>query len=130
MTKIDFSVINDIWITQENLITVWVFGSSQNGCLKQNSDLDFGLFYSLQPTIDDLATLRAKLQLALAIEEIDLIVLNKANPILKFEAVSGRMLFCRDVENCSGFVSLCAREYEEAIAFLEYGMSAVSSKSY
>lgn len=125
MKKIDFSIINNIWKAVNNLVGVWVFGSSKKGFLNQDSDLDFGLLFSFLPTIEDLAGLRVKLQLALSVENIDLIVLNNANPILKFEAISGNNLFCNDIEKCSAFVSLCAREYEEAVAFLKYGMGCL-----
>lgn len=43
-------------------------------------------------------------------------ILNDANPILRFEAVSGRMLFCRDIQRMADFVSLTAREYEDEMA--------------
>lgn len=125
MTKIDFFKICNIWKTVEHLLGVWVFGSGQKGFLQQNSDLDFGLLFSSLPTIEDLTTLRARLQLALSVEEIDLIVLNDVNPILKFEAISGNNLFCHDLDKCAAFVSLCAREYEEAMAFLKYGMACL-----
>lgn len=42
--------------------------------------------------------------------------LNEANPILRFEAVSGKRLFCRDLSALAEFVSLAAREYEDEMA--------------
>ena len=69
------------------------------------------------------AKLRADLQQALQIEEIDLVTLNGANPILRFEAISGRSLFCRDMGNRAAFVSLAAREYEDEIGWVEHRMN-------
>jgi hypothetical protein len=64
-----------------------------------------------------------KLQSALNIEEIDLVVLNKANPILRFEAISGRSLFCRDLSRRAEFASLTAREYEDSMAMVERALA-------
>ena len=60
--------------------------------------------------------LLGRLQDALGLDEVDLVVLNDANPILRFEAVSGRRLFTRDLLALAEFVSLTAREYEDEMA--------------
>jgi hypothetical protein len=70
-----------------------------------------------------MAGLRADMQDALRFDDIDLVVLNEAHPLLRFEAVSGKRLFCRDEAQTASFVSLTAREYEDAMAFLQSGLS-------
>lgn len=104
------------------VVAAWVFGSAQEGCVRSGSDLDVGVLFRRPPTLDVLATLRADLQEALQIEDIDLVTLNRASPITRFEAVSGRAIFCRDRARRAEFVSLAAREYEDALAFLRWGM--------
>jgi len=49
-------------------------------------------------------------------DEIDLVVLNQASPILRFEAVSGLPVYTSDMEARATFVSLTAREYEDEMA--------------
>ena len=66
-----------------------------------------------------MAEVRASLQTILNVDDIDLIVLNNASPILRFEAVRGRRLYCREVNRCAEFVSLTAREYEDDMAMVE-----------
>ena len=90
--------------------------------MRSGSDLDVGVLFRRPPTLDLLATLRADLQEALQIEEIDLVTLNRASPVTRFEAVSGRAIFCRDRARRAEFVSLAAREYEDAMAFLRWGL--------
>jgi hypothetical protein len=68
------------------------------------------------PTLDELAVLRSALQDALAFDEIDLVVLNEASPILRFEAISGRPVYTSDLEARATFASLTAREYEDEMA--------------
>jgi hypothetical protein len=47
------------------------------------------------------------------------VLLNDANSILRFEAISGRALACRDRESHAAFCSLTSREYEEDMAQIE-----------
>lgn len=101
-----------------NVVAAWVFGSAKVGAAREGSDLDIGVLFAKRPGLDELATLRADLQAALDFEEIDLSILNDASPVLRFEAVSGRGLFCRDVAERARFASLAAREYEHAMTML------------
>jgi hypothetical protein len=76
-----------------------------------------------RPDLSELTDLRASLQDALQFDEIDLVVLNNASPITRFEAVSGQLLYGRDRSQTAGFVSLTAREYEDTIAFARRGLA-------
>jgi hypothetical protein len=58
------------------------------------------------------------------VEEIDLVVLNEANAFLRFEALSGQSLFCRDPARRAEFASLTAREYEDEMAFWQRALQA------
>jgi hypothetical protein len=68
------------------------------------------------PAFEAQLDLLGQLQAALQLDAIDLIILNEANPILRFEAISGRPLFCRDADRRAEFESLTAREYEDEMA--------------
>ena len=96
--------------------------------MRPNSDIDIGVYFASKPTLEELVDLRADLTEALHFEEVDLVHLNDAHPLLRFEAVSGRRLFVRDLEVVAGFVSLTAREAEDANALLQRG-SAYIKKS-
>ena len=85
------------------------FRFSQRGCCAPKSDIDIGVFFASKPTLEELADLRADLTEALHFEDVDLVPLNDAHPLLRFEAVSGRRLFVRELETVAGFVSLTAR---------------------
>jgi hypothetical protein len=82
-----------------------------------------GVLFGVPPTLDELADLRADLQEAVQFDNIDLVVLNAAAPILRFEAVSGRLLFCRNASRRAAFVSLTAREYEESMAMVQRALA-------
>lgn len=122
MKKIKFEAGEKVWQSYPQIVSVWLFGSAQDGELKEGADLDLALLFDTRPTLDELASIRADLQESLQIDDIDLTSLNEAGPILVFQAISGRLVFCRDLDKKVDFVSLAAREYEDAMALLEWGM--------
>ncbi|MEW5959546.1 MAG: nucleotidyltransferase domain-containing protein [Chloroflexota bacterium] len=115
--RIEWERARPIWDAEPTLMAVWAFGSAQGGWVNPGSDIDLGLLLASRPTLDEQLNLLARLQAVLRFENIDLVILNEANPILRFEAVSGRLLFCRDRDRLAEFVSLTAREYEDEVMF-------------
>lgn len=125
MRKVNIDAVKTIWETSPNIIAVWLFGSAQNNFIRDGSDLDLGVLFAASATLDELADLRAALQIKLNIDQIDLLILNKAGVISRFEAISGRLLFCKNREKCADFVSFTAREYEDEMAFLQRGLAMI-----
>ena len=119
MLRIDLSRLNELCHSVPEILGVWVFGSAKEGKKREESDLDIAVLFTHKPSFDLLASLRSSLQEAIEIDGIDLVVLNESSPILRFEAVNGRLLFCRDRQQCAEFVSLSAREYESEMAMIE-----------
>jgi predicted nucleotidyltransferase len=111
-----------VWHETPELLAAWAFGSALDGHVAPGSDVDVGIWYESRPTFEQQLVLLARLQEVLGVEEIDLAVLNDANPVLRFEALSGRLLYCRDPGRCAAFASLTAREYEDAMALWARGM--------
>jgi uncharacterized protein len=107
------------WSNHAEIEAVWLFGSAQTGFGHAGSDVDLGIWFKAKPSLDTWAELRASIQEETGIDDIDLITLNDAPAILQFEAVRGRLLYCRNAERCAGFVSLVAREYEDEVTMLE-----------
>ena len=123
MRSVDWQRAARVLEAHERIVAAWVFGSAQKGLLGPESDLDIGVLFQETPSFAEWAKLRASLQQALQFEEVDLVTLNEANPILRFEAVSGRSLFCRDVGHRAAFVSLAAREYEDEMGWVQHRMN-------
>ncbi len=124
MQSVDWEKAERVWKAFPDVIAAWAFGSAQTGRVGKNSDLDVGVLFALTPSLDELADLRKELQQALQVDDIDLVVLNEASPILRFEVTSGRLLFRRDMAKLAEFVSLTAREYEDEMAFLHRAVYA------
>lgn len=110
-----------------HIIGAWLFGSAQAGELRPGGDLDIGVLFDQPPSLDTLADCRARLQQATGIEEVDLVPLNDASPLVRFEALCGQRLVCTDENRCAEFASLTAREYEDEMAMLRRWLHAGAS---
>lgn len=91
-----------------------LFGSSRDGTLiNDTSDIDIAVYLSVEPGIELITEIIGICQDILDYENIDLVVLNKANPLLSFHALSGEILTCKDIEQYASFFSLTCRLYED-----------------
>ena len=119
MSSVDWQRLEQVLAAAPKVVAAWVFGSAQSGQVRPGSDLDVGILFEAKPSLDELLDLAGKLQQAVQFAEIDLVPLNDANPILRFEAISGRPVFCLDAGRRAEFASLTAREYEDEMAMVE-----------
>src|SRR5918911_43231 len=108
MFNVDFQRAEQVLAACSNIVAAWGFCSAQSGQISEGSDLDIGVLFDSKPSLDELLDLMSDLQQVLQFDDIDLVPLNEANPILRFEAISGRSLFCRDAGRRAEFASLTA----------------------
>jgi len=122
MCEVDWRALEQAMEETPEVVAAWVFGSAQGGYVRLEGDLDVGVLFAARPMLAARAGLRAKLQQVLRVDAIDLVVLNDASPMLRFLALSGKPVFCRDADGRAAFASLAAREYEDEMAVLRRGM--------
>ncbi len=90
---------------------VWGFGSRARGEAGPRSDVDLAVLLDRRPSLREELRLRAEVVEELRRDDIDLVVLNLAPPLLRYEAVAaGRRLFARDEEAADRFEERAARE--------------------
>ena len=119
MFKVDWAATEPVWQNHVNVVAAWAFGSAKDGVVRDGGDLDIALLLTHYPSLAERLALMCDLQAVFPMVEVDTVVLNGANSVLRFEAVSGRVLFCRDRNQQAAFVSLTAREYEDDMALVE-----------
>ena len=119
INSLDWESLETALASFPTIVAAWVFGSAQNGIIRPTADVDVGVLWQKKPPLDDLLTLHMRLQDTLHHDNIDLITLNGASVILRFEAISGRAVYCRDAGERAIFASLTAREYEDEMAMVE-----------
>jgi predicted nucleotidyltransferase len=93
-----------------------VHGSAKDGFIRPEGDVDVALLISGKPTLELYEAASRAIEEAAPGAKPDIGILNSAEPIYRFEALSGRLLFCRDEETYLRFFSLTCREYESQMA--------------
>ena len=91
----------DILIKYEDIIFAYIFGSYAKDNIRKDSDIDIAIY--LKDSIDTYRYLDMKMKLSEAIRrEVDLVILNDATPMLKYEIYKNNiLLFTKDksIEN-------------------------------
>ncbi len=95
----------------------YIFGSSQDGLISKNSDLDIAVYLiEKENDIDTrLNILKALENIIPEFDKFDLIILNNVSSILAMQAIQGKQLFVKDeyIDLYSGFYSLTCRQFED-----------------
>lgn len=99
----------------DDVAFAYILGSASAGRVKPYSDLDIAAY--LKRNLDYSLYERAQEAVDATVGDVrcDLGILNDAEPIYRFEALKGALLFARDQETWLRFYSLAAREYEQQL---------------
>ncbi len=91
-------------------------GSAKDGDIQPGSDVDVALFIDGSATLELYQRAYDAIDSVTAGVEPDVGILNKAEPVYRFEAIKGHLLFCRDREKYTTFFSQTCRQYEFQMA--------------
>jgi predicted nucleotidyltransferase len=89
-----------------------LLGSARDGTVAAHSDLDIAVYMRNKPSLETWAHVEEVVRRHLPDTRTDLGFLNQAEPVYRFEALKGRLLFARDLETWVRFFSVTCREYE------------------
>jgi predicted nucleotidyltransferase len=97
----------------DRVLAVWAFGSQASGTAGPSSDVDLAVLLDVRALgLADELRLRARAVEALRRDDIDLVVLNQAPPLLRYEVLAGgTLLFCRNQEAVQDFEERALREF-------------------
>jgi predicted nucleotidyltransferase len=94
-------------------------GSARCGVVRPGSDVDVAVYCGRPVSAELLLTMMEAVAEVVPGAECDVGVLNDADPVFRFEALRGQLLFTRDRELYLDFYSLTCREYESQMADYE-----------
>jgi hypothetical protein len=99
----------------EALFGLLIGSTATMGVVRAYGDLDLAFF--LSPGITAGYDFQARIEQAVEPQtqgrvRVDVGLLNRADPVYRFEALKGRLLFCRDDEAYMSFFSSVSRDYE------------------
>jgi len=89
-----------------------LLGSAADGLVREGSDVDLACYLSEPTTLDFYSTIAETVDEVIPDVRCDIGILNRAEPVFRFEALKGKLLFARDMEQYASFFSLTCREYE------------------
>jgi len=101
------------------IIFAFLHGSAKEGTVKKNSDIDIAIYLHQKADLDSYTKIIDIVEKNIPYAQADIGILNNADPIYRFEALKGKMLFCKDKEKYAEVFSLTCREYEDQIADYE-----------
>lgn len=128
--QIKFELTRIAEVLQEKVKEIdfaFIFGSAQDGILRNNSDIDIAVYLDekIHPSSALLLEIISVIENEIPCAECDITILNSATPITRFEALKGKLLFCRKnkFDEYLDFFSLTCREYESQMADFERQLS-------
>jgi len=93
------------------VVAVYGFGSQARGTAGPGSDVDMGVLLDRRLSLAEELRLRSEVVEELRRDDIDLVVLNQAPPLLTYEVVAaGQRLFARDAKDADRFEERAAME--------------------
>jgi predicted nucleotidyltransferase len=97
---------------EPSVVAVYGFGSRARGEAAPTADVDIGVLLGRRPPLREELLLRAAVVRELGRDDVDLVVLDGAPPLLRYEVVAtGSRLFARDEVAADAFEAAAYREY-------------------
>ena len=90
----------------------FLMGSSVSGVVKAYSDLDLAFYLYEKPSYGFYGKAMDLVRIVVPDVRCDIGILNSADPVYRFEALKGALLFTRNEERYVAFFSRTCREYE------------------
>ncbi len=103
---------------RSDIVFAVVFGSAESGRVEPGSDFDLGVYFEPKPDTEALAAFLQEVSDSIGFDRVDFTDMTKADPVLAFEAISGRFLCKNDRATTAAYCSRVCREYEDLMAEL------------
>ena len=115
MLEVNLSQLGEYLHSRSDVICAVVFGSAQDGHVRSGSDLDLAVQFSSKPQGENYLQFLVEVADAAEFDVIDLVDLRDVDPILGFEAITGRFICKNDPARTAALSSLISREYEDVM---------------
>lgn len=123
LSETSLRVVESILESQPKVLAAWLFGSQVSGRARPDSDVDIAVLCKDALSLQEQLGLTAELERALGVERVDLVTVDASQPVLAFEAISGRPIFTRSLHERAAFISLVSRVYEDVMVNLKKTLS-------
>ncbi|MFN3930073.1 MAG: type VII toxin-antitoxin system MntA family adenylyltransferase antitoxin, partial [Thermoflexus sp.] len=112
-----------------NVLAVFLFGSQVNGYACPESDVDLGVLFERDPSLEEELDVGVAAEEALGMKRVDIVNLNRAHLLLRHRAISGLLIYERDPIRVSDFMEetiirymhrICSRQHVFEVALNNY----------
>jgi predicted nucleotidyltransferase len=97
------------------VLGVFLFGSQADGTASPRSDIDLAVLFERDLDLREELTFESAVSLALGTDDLDVVNLNRANLLLRFRAIAGKLLYARDETRVADFTEdtlIAYRDFE------------------
>lgn len=109
----------NVLMKYENILFAYIFGSYAKGNMRADSDVDIGIYLKEEMNIEEYLKIRMDLT-KICKRQVDLVVLNAATPLLKYEIYKNNiLLFTRDRTIESNYKVKTLFEYNDIKRYLD-----------
>lgn len=101
-----------------NVVAAYLFGSYADGSATSTSDIDFAVLLPVDNTScsELYSGLITDIQQAIDTERFDLLLLNKASPLIQYEVVrSGKIIYARSIEELNDYETKARQKYLDTV---------------
>jgi hypothetical protein len=105
-------VAKTFFADQTEVTLAFIFGSFVSGGMSEKSDIDLAILFDKAPDLNTYMELKEKLSDLLK-REVDLIILNTASSIIKFQILKYGLLFKKDERAYNDFFIQTIKEYDD-----------------
>lgn len=104
---------------EPRILIAYLFGSMAREKARPSSDIDIAIYTSREFSWQDYYLIYGNLTRKLSSDRLDLLWLNKAEPILCFDVIkNGRVLFFKDSDTLNDFESRSKKRYYDYMLYL------------
>ena len=119
----------DKLVNKYKITLIVLFGSYADGKVRDDSDIDIGIYLEDKIGVKEETNLIEDMVHAFKRDNIDLVILNTASPVLRFEVVrNGKLLFERTPGDFLQFKLLSMKRYWEYPRFQKYSKMYMDKK--
>ncbi|WP_028308091.1 type VII toxin-antitoxin system MntA family adenylyltransferase antitoxin [Desulfitibacter alkalitolerans] len=111
LTQKDKKKLKSYFKNRSDVVLAILFGSHGTEFQRNDSDIDFAILFDNKISMMEEMKILDELSGILSFENIDLLNLNKASVIMKFEALSGQIIYERDFDEISDFMEKVFKTY-------------------
>jgi len=119
----------DKLVNKYQITLIVLFGSYAENKVREDSDIDIGIYLANKIGVKEETNLIEDMVHAFKRDNIDLVILNTASPVLRFEVVrNGKLLFERTQGDFLQFKLLSMKRYWEYSRFQKYSKMYMDKK--